>query len=157
MARDPHPAPAKGGTRRRGRPGARDVDLEVARRVRRRRLELGLTLQDVAERLGVTYRQMHKYETGASRVSAGRLHQLAEVLGVEVGHFFEDVDPAGLPGGAEPGEAGHGQRRRLLELVRHVAAIGDRGHREAVCALARALAALGSEKPARAADQSVAT
>jgi transcriptional regulator with XRE-family HTH domain len=145
MARDPHPAPAKGGTRRRGRPGARDVDLEVARRVRRRRLELGLTLQDVAERLGVTYRQMHKYETGASRVSAGRLHQIAEVLGVEVGHFFEDVDPAGLPGGAEPGEAGHGQRRRLLELVRHVAAIGDRGHREAVCALARALATLGGE------------
>jgi transcriptional regulator with XRE-family HTH domain len=145
MARDPHPAPAKGGTRRRGRPGARDVDLEVARRVRRRRLELGLTLQDVAERLGVTSRQVHKYETGASRVSAGRLHQLAEVLGVEVGHFFEDVDPAGLPGGAEPGEAGHGQRRRLLELVRHVAAIGDRGHREAVCALARALATLGGE------------
>jgi transcriptional regulator with XRE-family HTH domain len=145
MAHDPHLAPATGGTRRRGRPGARDVDLEVARRVHRRRLELGLTLQDVAERLGVTSRQVHKYETGASRVSAGRLHQIAEVLGVEIVHLFAGVDPAGLPGGAEPDEAGRGQRRRLLELVRHVAAIRDRGHREAVCALARALATLGGE------------
>jgi hypothetical protein len=68
-----------------------------------------------------------------------------------------DVDPAGLLGGAEPGEAGHGQRRMLLGLVRHAADTRDRGHREAVCALARALAALGSEKPARAAGRSVGT
>jgi transcriptional regulator with XRE-family HTH domain len=157
MAHDPHPAPATGGTRRRGRHGARDLDLAVARRLRRRRLELGLTLQDVAERLGVTYRQVHKYETGASRVSAGRLHQIAELLGVEIVHLFAGVDPAGLPGGAEPDEAGRGQRRRLLELVRHVADIRDRGHREAVWALARELAALGGEEPARAAGRSGAT
>ena len=97
----------------------------------------------------------------AAATAAGRLHRIAEVLGVEIGHFFADVDPAGLLGGAEPGEAGRDlrqdQQRMLLELARHVAAIGDRGHREAVCALARALAALGGEKPARAADQSVAT
>jgi transcriptional regulator with XRE-family HTH domain len=157
MAHDPHPAPATGGTRRRGRHGARDLDLAVARRLRRRRLELGLTLQDVAERLGVTYRQVHKYETGASRVSAGRLRQIAEVLGMEVVHLFAGVDPAGLPGGAEPDETGRGQRRRLLELMRHVADIRDRGHREAVCALARELAALGGEEPTRATDRGVAT
>jgi hypothetical protein len=68
-----------------------------------------------------------------------------------------DVDPAGLLGGAEPDEAGRGQRRRLLELVRHAAAIRDRGHREAVCALARELAALGGEEPTRATDRGVAT
>jgi transcriptional regulator with XRE-family HTH domain len=95
MAHDPRPAPAKDGARRRGRRGPQDVDLEVARRLRRRRLELGLTLQDVAERLGVTYQLLHQYETGASRVSAGRLHQTAEVLGMEIVHLFADVDPAG--------------------------------------------------------------
>ena len=43
----------------RGRPGAQAVDLEIARRVRRRRLELGLTQQQLAELVGVTYQQMH--------------------------------------------------------------------------------------------------
>jgi transcriptional regulator with XRE-family HTH domain len=157
MAHHAHPAPATGGARRRGRRGPQDVDLDVGRRLRRRRLELGLTLQDVAERLGVTSRQVHKYETGASRVSAGRLRQIAEVLGMEVVHLFAGVDPAGLPGGAEPDETGRGQRRRLLQLMRHVAAIRDRGHREAVCALARELAALGGEEPTRATDRGVAT
>ena len=38
--------------------------------------------------LGVPYQQLHKYETGANRLSAGRLFLLAEALGVEVGHFF---------------------------------------------------------------------
>jgi transcriptional regulator with XRE-family HTH domain len=116
-----------------------------------------LTQRDVAERLGVTNQQMHKYETGASRVSAGRLHQIVEVLGMEAVHLFAGVDPEGLPGGAEPGGAGRGQRRRLLGLLRHAAAIGDPEHRLALCRLARDLAALGGEEPARAAGRSGAT
>ena len=92
----------------RGRPGAQAVDLEVARRLRRRRLELGLTQQEMAELIGVTYQQAHKYETGINRISAGRLYQIAQALGVEVGHFFADVDPEGLLGGAGSDEAGRG-------------------------------------------------
>jgi hypothetical protein len=49
-------------------------------------------------------------------------------------------------GPAEPAGA-TGQRRRLLELVRHVAGIGDRRQREALCRLARELAALGAGDP----------
>jgi transcriptional regulator with XRE-family HTH domain len=154
MAHDPRPAPAKGGARRRGRRGPQDVDLEVARRIRRRRLALGLTQRDVAERLGVTEQQMHNYEAGASRISAGRLHQIAEVLGMEIVHLFAGVDPAGLLGGAEPDAAGCGQRRMLLGLLRHAAAIRDPGHRAALCRLARELAARGDEEPARAAGRS---
>jgi transcriptional regulator with XRE-family HTH domain len=146
MAHDARPAPAEGGARRRGRRGPQDVDLEVARRIRRRRLELGLTQQEVAELLGVIYQQLHKYELGISRVSAGRLHRIAQALGVEVGYLFADVDLDGL-GWPEPGEAGRGQRRMLLELVRHVAGIRDRGHREALCRLARELAALEASVP----------
>ncbi len=127
----------------RGRPGAQAVDLAVARRVRRRRLELGLTQQRLAELVGVTYQQMHKYETGTSRISAGRLYQIAQALGADVGHFFADVDPEGLLGGAEPPEGTRSQRRMLLELMRHAANIGDRGHQKALCQLARELAALG--------------
>ena len=131
----------------RGQRRADGADLAVARRIRQRRLELGLTLRQVADLVGVTYRQLHKYETGANRLSVGRLRRLAQALGVEVGHFFADVDPEGR-GGPEPDEAGRGQRRMLLELVRHVAGIRDPGHREAICQLARDLAALGAGSPA---------
>jgi transcriptional regulator with XRE-family HTH domain len=130
-------------TANQGRRHADAVDLAVARRIRRRRLELGLTQQQVAELIGMIPRQARRYELGISRVSASRLHQIAQTLGVEVGYFFEDVDPEGR-GGAEPDEAGRGQRRRLLELVRHAAAIRDPEHRKAVCELARDLAALGA-------------
>jgi transcriptional regulator with XRE-family HTH domain len=149
MAEDPSPPPAvpTDAGRRGGRRRVQVVDLAVARRVRLRRLELGLTLRQAAELLGVSYRQLQKYETGHNRLSAGRLHRIAEALGVEVGHFFADVDPEGLLGGAGPDEAGRGQRRMLLELVRHAAAIRDPKHREALCRLARDLAALGAETP----------
>jgi transcriptional regulator with XRE-family HTH domain len=138
MAEDPSPSPAATAGRRR----ADDIDRAVGRRIRHRRLELALTLQQLAELVGVTQQQVHKHETGISRISAGLLHRIAQALGVEVGHFFVDMDAEGHgPAGAT------GQRRRLLELVRHVAGIGDPRLRQALGRLARDLAALGAENP----------
>ncbi len=105
-----------------------------------------MTQQQVAELVGVTYQQVRKYEAGINRVSAGLLHRIAQALGVEVGHFFAAMDAEGH-GLAEPAGT-MGQRRMLLEFVRHVAAISDRRHREALCQLARELAALGMDAPA---------
>ena len=74
-----------------GRPGrqrAQDVDRHVGARMRERRIMLGLTRQQMADLIGITYQQLHKYEAGANRITAGRLHALAEALGVEVGYFY---------------------------------------------------------------------
>jgi transcriptional regulator with XRE-family HTH domain len=101
-------------------------------------------VQEVAAVLGVPYQQLHKYETGANRLSAGRLFLLAEALGVEVAHFFEGL---GRDGPAAPA----GQRRAQLDLVRNFARIPDRHQREAVARLARTLAGLeegGEDGPA---------
>ena len=117
----------------RGRPRAGALDALVGKRARERRRALGLTMQEVAAALGVPYQQLHKYETGANRLSAGRLYQLAGALGVEVGHFF---------GGDGEVAAPTGQRRMLLDLVRNFARIPDRQQREAVARLARTLAGL---------------
>jgi transcriptional regulator with XRE-family HTH domain len=126
---DPMPPAA---TRRRGPHRARDIDHHIAARLRQRRTVLGLTQQQVAEMLGVTYQQAHKYETGANRVSAGRLHQLARALGVEPGYFYE-----GLGSGERPRPTA--RQRQMVELARSFAAL-SRQQQEALCELARALA-----------------
>jgi transcriptional regulator with XRE-family HTH domain len=123
---------------------AQDIDLAVGRRLRERRVLLGLTLRRLAEPLGIAYQQLAKYERGANRLSAGRLYRIAQALGVEVGYFFEDVDPEGRDRAGLM--AARSQERRLLELARHVVAICDPRQRAAVCQLARELAALGRRR-----------
>jgi DNA-binding XRE family transcriptional regulator len=93
---------------RRGRGSAQDADRHVACRIRERRLALGLTQQQVAELVGVTYQQAHKYEVGGNRVSAGRLYQIARALGVEPAYFFEGAGDgtAGRDAGAADARAG---------------------------------------------------
>jgi transcriptional regulator with XRE-family HTH domain len=116
---------------RRGRGTAQDVDRHVGARMRERRTMLGLTQMQVAELVGVTYQQAHKYETGANRIAVGRLHQIAQALGVEPGYFFE---------GLGPGRAAEPRQRAMLELARDFVRLPSRRHQEALCALARALA-----------------
>lgn len=60
--------------------------------MRARRIVLGLTQQQLADLIGVTYQQSNKYEQGVNRISAARLHTIAEVLGVSVNYFFEGLD-----------------------------------------------------------------
>jgi transcriptional regulator with XRE-family HTH domain len=119
-----------------GRARAQDVDRHVGARMRERRVMLGLTQQQMAELIGVTYQQAHKYETGINRISAGRLYQIARALGVEISYFFEDVEPGS---GVTRTQELMPQQRMLLELARNFAAIKSRKHQEALCHLARVL------------------
>jgi transcriptional regulator with XRE-family HTH domain len=119
-----------------GRSRALDVDRFVSLRIRQRRIMLGLTQQQMAELIGVTYQQAHKYETGINRISAGRLYQIARALGVEISHFFEDIEPGAS---AARNQELMPQQRMLLELARNFAAIKSRKHQEALCHLARVL------------------
>jgi transcriptional regulator with XRE-family HTH domain len=119
-----------------GRSRALDVDRYVSLRIRQRRIMLGLTQQQMAELIGVTYQQAHKYETGINRISAGRLYQIARALGVEISYFFEDVEPGSA---ATRNQELMPQQRMLLELARNFAAIKSRKHQEALCHLARVL------------------
>ncbi len=69
-----------------------DIDRHVGARIRESRIMLGLTQQQLADLIGVTYQQAHKYERGINRVSAGRLYQIARALSVPVGSFFEGLE-----------------------------------------------------------------
>ena len=113
---------------------------------------LGLTQQQLADLIGVTYQQAHKYERGINRIAGGRLYTIAQALGVEVAFFFEGI---GAPAGAGKPTA---HQRLLLELTRNFVAIADRRQQEAICNLARSLAAseeLAASGMALAADDAM--
>ncbi|MDF1585130.1 helix-turn-helix transcriptional regulator [Geminicoccaceae bacterium 1502E] len=121
-----------------GRSRAQDVDRYVGARMRERRIMLGLTQQQMAELIGVTYQQAHKYEKGINRIAAGRLYTIAHALGVDVGYFFEGME-------GERNFKPTPQQRMLLELARNFISVTNRRHQEALCNLARALAATEEE------------
>jgi transcriptional regulator with XRE-family HTH domain len=64
-------------------------DLELGKRVRLRRVELGISQSDLAAKLGVSFQQVQKYEKGVNRVGASRLQQIATALDVPVTFFYE--------------------------------------------------------------------
>jgi len=111
-----------------------DVDRHVGARVRERRIMLGFTQQQLADLIGVTYQQAHKYERGINRISAGRLYEIAHVLSVPVNHFFEGID-------GERTRSISPRERMCLELARNFAQIPNERHQEALSQLARVLAA----------------
>jgi transcriptional regulator with XRE-family HTH domain len=117
------------------------VDKPVGNRLRVRRLMLGMSQTDIGEALGVSLQQIQKYEMGLDRISAGRLHQIAGVLGVALEFFFEgtvaEADPAGDPMAGLANSAG-------LRLAMAFTRITDRELRRLIVRLV--------EKLARAAD-----
>lgn len=120
-----------------GRIPTRDVDRHVSSRIRQRRILLGLTQQEMAGLIGVSYQQAHKYEAGINRISAGRLYQIAQAFGVEINYFYRDAEP-GRGAQVQVRELAP-QQRMLLELARSFALIKSRVHQEALCRLTRQL------------------
>jgi len=111
-----------------------EIDRHVGARVRERRIMLGFTQQQLADLIGVTYQQAHKYERGINRISAGRLFEIGHVLSVPVNYFFEGIED-------ETTRAVSSRERMCLELARNFAHIPNERHQEALSQLARVLAA----------------
>jgi transcriptional regulator with XRE-family HTH domain len=112
------------------------VDVHVGKRIRHRRWMVGMTQQQLAEKVGIKFQQIQKYETGMNRVSASRLWDISEALSVSIEFFFEGIE-GGLAAASEstlPGDIladkealelvrsyyaiPENQRRRLFELAR---------------------------------------
>ncbi|MBM1687621.1 helix-turn-helix domain-containing protein [Sulfitobacter geojensis] len=114
------------------------VDVHVGQKIRQRRWLTGMTQQRLAELVGIKFQQIQKYETGANRVSASRLWDIADALDVNVSFFFDGIKteeeearahaetvPADLLGDKEAMDLirsyysiPEDQRRRLFELAR---------------------------------------
>lgn len=103
-----------------------------------------MTQQQLAEKVGIKFQQIQKYETGMNRISASRLWDIAEALSVPVAYFFEGVDGAEAKPAAEAGTGASAlpgdilADKEALELVRSYYAIPE-NQRRRLFELARVL------------------
>ena len=101
----------------------RGTDIHIGRRLREARLARGLSQGALGKKLGVTFQQVQKYESGANRIGGSRLWDISSILEVPVSYFFE-----GLPGKGESrakDEPDAPLTRRSLELAKEIDAIPD--------------------------------
>lgn len=105
------------------------VDIHVGKRVRHRRWMVGMTQQQLAEKVGIKFQQIQKYETGMNRVSASRLWDMATALSVPVDFFFDGLEnnADGIDDDALPGD--FLADKEALELVRSYYAIPENQRR----------------------------
>jgi transcriptional regulator with XRE-family HTH domain len=127
------------------------IDVHVGGRVRLRRTLLGMSQEKLGEALGLTFQQVQKYERGVNRIGASRLFDLARVLDVPIGFFFDDM-PDALGGSMNTVRRAIGfaeqqdgfeddtlHRRETLELVRAYYRITDTSVRKRVFELIKSL------------------
>jgi transcriptional regulator with XRE-family HTH domain len=116
------------------------IDVHVGARIRTRRLLIGMNQETLAKALDLTFQQVQKYEGGANRVSASRLSEIAAILGVPIGYFFEDIasgdatDKRGLEARERL------QRPEAIELIRSYYAITDQRVRSQFIEMVKAVA-----------------
>ena len=141
----------------------RGTDIHVGQRLRQRRWMLGLTQQQVGDRVGIKFQQVQKYETGQNRVSASRLWDLAKALNVPVGYFYDGL--GGAPAQdlaldqAEQTAAANGDPmadRESIELVRAYYIIPEEPRRR-LYDLAKAMADAAAGSGVEGAERSFKT
>jgi transcriptional regulator with XRE-family HTH domain len=123
------------------------IDQHVGRRLRWRRREMKLSQEALAEKLGLTFQQVQKYERGANRISAGRLFELAQALDTTIQYFFEGAEAVNKALGlAEEGAEFSGLiDADAVDLVIAFQAIGDPELRKSILLMVKNSAALFAE------------
>ncbi len=134
------------------------IDIFVGSRVRLRRLMIGMSQEALADRLGVTFQQVQKYEKGTNRISASRLQAIADVFRVPPSFFFqEDETTAGAGAGNQAGDvSSFVSSKEGLDLNRAFLKIEDTKVRRSIIALATALSNAEAGEPNQPAERTEA-
>jgi transcriptional regulator with XRE-family HTH domain len=113
------------------------VDVAVGRNVRIWRMNRGFSQAQLARRLGVTFQQVQKYETGSNRIGTSRLVMIAAILDIPIPALLEEAQ------GADPAGSLLAliDDRRSFRLAQAFAAIADRDARLSIVNLVEKVAA----------------
>ncbi len=115
----------------------KSINAHVARRIHARRIEVGLTQQQVARMIGISFQQLQKYEHGTNRISAGRLYQLADVLDTSITYFFAGYEQDSSQEAKSAND--YTSSMESVRLVRQFNAIPSDSIRRSISGLIRAL------------------
>lgn len=116
----------------------RETDVHIGRRLREARLARGLSQGALGKKLGVTFQQVQKYESGANRIGGSRLWDISGILDVPVGYFFEGLPAKGKPVSSSR-EPEPPLTRRSLELAKEIDGIHDEAIKMQFLRLVRAI------------------
>ncbi|OQW60097.1 MAG: hypothetical protein A4S17_10955 [Proteobacteria bacterium HN_bin10] len=123
---------------------ANAIDRKVGQRVRARRLEIGMSQEQLADLLGVTFQQVQKYEKGVNRIAVSRLFDIAGALAMSPGTFFEGLDARGVAEDAD-GYAHEATSPEAAQLMALFASIKSPKLRRKVLDLVKTLAEEATE------------
>ena len=110
------------------------IDQRIGRRIRERRVVLGLNQTKLAAGLGISFQQVQKYEDGSNRMGAGMLYGCAQLLDVPPEYFFEGLE------GSDSGTPDVTKSDEAMKLARAYYRISDPTERLHVRKLVQALA-----------------
>lgn len=120
------------------------IDIYVGKRLKSRRLMLGLSQNDLGEAVNVSIQQIQKYERATNRISSSKLYNLAKFLRVPVSYFFaNDLEPIKVPGFAEeqaefePNDPKNVPEKEIITLARYYSGISDPQMRKKVLDLVK--------------------
>ena len=121
------------------------IDIAVGRNVRIWRMAKGLSQAQLANRLGVTFQQVQKYEVGSNRIGTGRLVKLAAILRIPIAALFDGTE------GADPARSLLAliADKRAFRLARAFAAIDDNTARLSLVNLVEKIAIAVPQPPRR--------
>lgn len=119
------------------------IDVEVGGKIKAQRRLVGMSQNILADRLGVTFQQIQKYEKGTNRVSSSRLAMIAETFGVPPAYFFpgSTIDPGQGVAAAAPELVSFIETNEGRDLNVAFARISSHTMRRKVVGLVTALAA----------------
>lgn len=129
--------------------GSSEVDVHVGKRLRFARTMKGMTQEGIGEAIGVSFQQVQKYERGVNCIRISKLLELAKVLKVPVGFFFDTLEEGGeekysIPGAADSGDMAFDMEtslsRESMELMRAFHRISNPQLRSKVLDIVRAMA-----------------
>ncbi|MDB2415245.1 helix-turn-helix domain-containing protein [Rickettsiales bacterium] len=108
------------------------IDTIIGMKIHELRISMGLSRQQLSEKIGVTHQQLQKYEKGVNRISAGRLAAIAHALKKPVSFFFDGIDE-------ETDTLPTQHQRMCIEVSRNFLRIKDPMHQNAINLLVRTL------------------
>ena len=126
------------------------IDIHVGKKLRSKRIMLGLSQGDVGDSVGITFQQIQKYERGLNRIGASRLYDFSRFLGVDISYFYygfdKDEDSSNSFSDIESLFEHESNNKEIMAMVKTYQKIEDKNIRKKILSLVKAISLSANSK-----------